>query len=257
MHKIPDEMHKKSDKMRNVIIFGASGHGNMVLDTIEKDGRRKVVGFIDSFKKKGTILNGYQVLGSELNLPYLIEKYNIHGGVVAIGDNWTRKRMVDRIKKIVPSFNFITVIHPSTIIGKDVIIGKGSVILPGVVVNANSFVGDFCIVNTNSSLGHDGHMDDFSSLASGVCVGGNLSLGKFSAVSLGASIIENITIGEHTVIGAGSLVLKDIENNVIAYGTPAKVIRSRRIGETYLKGGINCEKTKVPVFVDSGDKYAG
>ena len=114
------------------------------------------------------------------------------------------------------------------------------------VVNANSDVGDFCIINTNSSLGHDGNMEDFSSLASGVCVGGNFSLGKFSAISLGVTVIENTVIGEHTVVGAGSLVLKDIGSNVVAYGLPAKVVKSRIVGESYLAGGK--QGKLMPVF---------
>jgi len=232
-----DKIHENSGEMPNVIIFGASGHGGVVLDSIEKSGKYKVVGFVDSFKKKGSLQNNYKILGSELDIPDLMEQYTIFGGVVAIGDNWTRKHRVESIEKVVPLFNFISVVHPSAIIGKDVKIGKGSVILPGVVINANSVVQDFCIINTNSSLGHDGIMKDFSSLAAGVCVGGNFKLGKFSALSLGVSVIENISIGEHTVIGAGSLVLKNIGDRSLAYGLPAHIVRPRVEGESYLAGG--------------------
>ncbi|MCG2461896.1 acetyltransferase [Flavobacteriaceae bacterium F89] len=231
--------------MQNIVILGASGHGSVILDSIEKFGRYKVIGFLDSFKKRGAMQNGYQVLGSELDLPYLIDKFQIHGGVVAIGDNWTRKRVVERITKLVPSFNLIKVVHPSAVIGKDVRIGKGSVILPGVVINTNAIVGDFCIINTNSSLGHDGRMENYSSLASGVCTGGNFSLGEFSAVSLGVTVLENTSIGEHTVIGAGSLVLKDIGSFVMAYGSPARVVRPRLVGESYLTGGKQDKLIKV------------
>ena len=75
--------------MQNVIIFGASGHGSVVLDCLEKEGKYNVIGFVDSFKEKGSRISGYQVLGSEIDLPYLISRFNIIGGLVAIGDNWT------------------------------------------------------------------------------------------------------------------------------------------------------------------------
>ncbi|HMB64720.1 MAG TPA: acetyltransferase [Eudoraea sp.] len=224
--------------MNNVVIIGASGHGSVVLDSIEKEGRYNVIGFVDSFKKKGRKQNGYEVLGNEYDLPGLIEKFNIFGGIVAIGDNWTRSSLVQKVMKIAPDFTFITAIHPNAIIGKDVTIGKGTVIVPGVIVNANAVISDHCILNTNSSLGHDGFMHDFSSLASGVCTGGNFILGGYSAVSLGSSVIENITIGEHSVIGAGSLVVRDIRNNVVAYGSPATVARTRLAGDPYLSGII-------------------
>ncbi|WP_299800761.1 NeuD/PglB/VioB family sugar acetyltransferase [uncultured Maribacter sp.] len=220
--------------MQNVIVFGASGHGSVVLDCLEKEGKYNVLGFVDSFKQKGTSINGYQVLGSEIDLPFLIDRFNIVGGIVAIGDNWIRKLIVDKIFKIVPDFSFINTIHPKAILGKDVLLGCGNVFMPGAIVNANSIVHDFCIINTNSSLGHDGIMDSYSSLAPSVCTGGNLKLGRFSAVSLGVNIINGIEIGQHTVIGAGSLVVDHFGDNVLAYGSPARIVRKRAMGEPYL-----------------------
>ncbi len=220
--------------MKNVIIFGASGHGSVVLDCIEQEGKYNMIGFVDSYKKKGRRQNGYEILGNEADLPFLIEKFNLFGVIVAIGDNWTRNLIVDTITQISPALNFITAIHPNATIGKDVVIGTGSVIMPGAIVNANCRVGDFCILNTNASLDHDSRMGDFSSLAPRVCTGANLDLGKFSALCLGANIIESITIGEHVVVGAGSLVIRDLESHVLAFGSPAKVIRRREVGEKYL-----------------------
>jgi len=220
--------------MKNIVIIGASGHGSVVLDCLEREGKYNVIGFADSYKKKGSYINGYQVLGSEIELPYLINRFEITGGIVAIGDNWTRKKVVDRILKIAPQFSFVNTIHPKAVIGKDVLIGCGNVFMPGVIVNSNSIIHDFCILNTNSSLDHDSDMQSFSSLAPGVCCGGNLKLGKYSAISLGVNIINGIEIGAHTLIGAGSLVVNNIENRIVAYGSPAKKIRNREIGEPYL-----------------------
>ena len=231
--------------MKNVVIFGASGHGGVVLDCLEKEGKYNVVGFLDSFKKKGRRHCGYEILGNEFDLPYLIDKYNISGGFVAVGDNWIRKNIVERIAGISPEFEFISTVHPSVILGRDVKIGNGVVVMPGVVINANTEVGDFCILNTFSSIDHDSIMQDYSSLAPRVCIGGSFNLGKFSAICLGAQIIESISIGEHTVVGAGSLVVRDLDSFVLSYGSPARVIRTRQEGEAYLSLAKNTIK---PVF---------
>ena len=223
-----------SVKKKNIVIFGASGHGSVVLDCLEKMGNFDVVGFIDSFQRKGIKIFGYEILGNEFDLPLLVEKYAIQGGIVAIGDNWTRHLMVQRILSVFKNFNFISAIHPTATIGKDVTIGKGVTIMPGAIINPNSIVGDFCIINTNSSLGHNGNLKPYSTLSPGVCVGGNFTLGQFSVMSLGAKVIENVCIGAHTVIGAGSLVLHDIQEQVLAHGSPAVVIRNRAIGESYM-----------------------
>ena len=234
--------------MKSIIIIGASGHGGMIVDCIEKEGLYDVLGFIDSFKKKGTKLNGYQVLGSEEQLPHLIDKFNIQGVILAIGNNWTRKVVYEKVSQIAPNLEFVTTIHPSAIIGKDVRVGKGSVIMPGTIINASATVGNFCILNTNSSLGHDGQMDDFSSIASGCCTGGNLRLGRYSAISLGTNIIESISIGEHSVIGAGSLVIDSVKSFEVVYGSPARFIRSRNVDDPYLSG--DTQKDKVPILVN-------
>jgi sugar O-acyltransferase (sialic acid O-acetyltransferase NeuD family) len=206
------------------------------LDSIEQTDYYNIIGFIDSFKPRGYRINGYEVLGSESDLPSLVNKFDITSGVVAIGDNWIRKTIVQKINQILPEFTYARVIHPRAVVGKDVEIGPGTVLMPGAIVNANAIVGEHCIINTNSSLGHDGRMNNFSSLASGVCMGGNCTLGEYSAVSLGSNVIENITIEEHTVVGAGSLVVSDIQSHVLAFGSPARVIRGRKVGEQYLSG---------------------
>lgn len=245
-------MWKYPFDMKNIVIIGASGHGGTVLDCIGKEGRYKVLGFVDSFREKGTGHNGLEVLGSELDLPWLIGKLDIHGAILAIGNNWTRKGMADKIGDIAPGLEFVTAVHPGATIGRGVKIGKGSVIMPGAIVNANSRMGDFCILNTNSSLGHDGIMENFSSIASGVCTGGNLLLGRFSAISLGANLIENIAVGEHSLIGAGSLVVRDVRAYSVVYGSPARLIRRRGIGDPYLRGDMGPDSSHVLAIERSG-----
>lgn len=228
--------------MHNVIVFGASGHGRVILDCLEKAGLYQMIGFVDSFKQKGQKINGYPILGDEYDLPHLILENNIEGGIVAIGDNWQRSCMVNRIKDICPEFNFVSIVHPNAIVSDNVKIGIGSVLMPGVIVNTNAVIKDFCILNTNSSLDHDGCMENFSSLAPNVTTGGNVFLGEYSIIGIGSNVLENVSIEEHSVIGGNSLVNRDISNFVIAYGTPARVKRNRYMGEPYLKSGTstNC-----------------
>lgn len=222
--------------MKKIVIIGASGHGGMILECIQKEGKYTVLGFLDSYKKPGTPFCGLKILGNEQLVPELISQQDLYGVIIAIGNNYTRMIMRDRLLKIMPRIRFVSVVHPSAILSNTTEIGVGTIIMPGVIINSNSKIGDFCIVNTNASLGHDGHMEDFSSISPGVCTGGNLRLGEFSAISLGANVIENISIGTHCIIGAGSLVVSDIPDKTVAYGSPAKVIRSRNEKDPYLKG---------------------
>jgi len=221
----------KKDK---IVIIGSGGHAGVIIDIIEQEAKFDIIGLIDTSKRFGASVLGYKILGEEKDLPQLIIKYQLSGCFIAIGDNWKRSIVKNKIQEIEPSFGFITTIHPSAMIANGVTIGSGTVVMAGVVINSNSKIGDFCIINTNSSVDHDSKMDQFSSIAPGVTIGGNTSIGKFSAISLGAKIIHDIEIGEHSVIGAGSTVLKNVCDNFVVYGTPAKKIRERNHGDKYL-----------------------
>ena len=77
-------------------------------------------------------------------------------------------------------------------------------------------------------------MEDFSSLAPRVATGGNCRIGEFSAINIGAVLSNGTSVGEHAVLGAGSTLLEDLASFKMAYGTPAKVVRDRQIGEPYM-----------------------
>jgi len=221
--------------MDNIVLVGCSGHARVVIDSVERMGGFRIAGIIDSFVPVGHTCLGYQVLGDEHRLPDLIETHRIRGGVIAIGDNWIRHMIAEKIRAIVPGFEFVTVIHPSAQVARSARVGPGTVVLPGAIVAANADVGEFCIVNTKASIDHDGVMGPFSSFAPAVTAGGEVTVKAFAAVLLGANIIHSISIGEHSVVGAGSLVLRDVPDRVVAYGLPARVIRARQPGEPYLR----------------------
>lgn len=225
--------------IKNILIFGASGHAKVIIDIVEKQNVFNIVGLIDTYKKLGTNLGDYKVLGTEDDLPKIVSKYKIFGGIIAIGDNFSRMKIYERISEILPDFQFVTAIHPNAVISKKVMIGDGSVIMAGAIVNSNSFIGRHAILNTKSAVDHDCKIGDFSSIAPGATLGGNVEINIGSAISLGANVIENLSIGKHTVVGAGALVLKSIGDNEIAYGMPAKTVRQRKPSDKYL--GLNEE----------------
>ena len=234
--------------LKKVVVIGCSGHAKVVIDIIERQGLYKIAGLLDSYKPWGTTLSGYQVIGTCDDVPALMASHQVEGGIVAIGDNWQRSKIVEHLTGVVPEFPFITAVHPSVQIGADVEIGRGTVVMAGAVINPGCKVGDFCIVNTRASLDHDSVMGDFSSLAPAATTGGNVQIGAFSVVAIGAIVLHDIRIGEHTVIGAGATVLKDIPDSVVTFGTPARIIRKRNPGDIYLTAGSKAVPRSLSLF---------
>lgn len=220
--------------MKNILIYGASGHAKMIIDVIKKNKSHNIIGFVDTYKPLGYQLSGYKVIGHLEHLKQLTIDLDIDGIIIAIGDNFTRQKVVTNIKNILHQIQFVTVIHPTAVLAEDIIIEHGSVIMAKAVINSGAKVGKFCIINTASTLGHDSIMADFSSLASGVTVAGNVKIGVGSAMCLRAIIIQNIEIGNNTVIGAGSLVLKSIGDLKTAFGNPINTIKDRNKESKYL-----------------------
>lgn len=221
--------------MNKIAILGASRQAGVVIDIIEKAGEYGIAGLIDISQPKGTHFLGYSILGDDWDFPRLAVDCALGGWIVAIGDNWRRFQVCEKIQGLIHDrLALRSAIHPSAQIGRDVVIGEGTVVMAGVVVNSGARIGAGCILNTNSSIDHDCNLEDFSSAGPGVTIGGNVRIGKFSAIALGANIIHGMTIGEHTVIGAGATVVRDLPARVVAYGTPARVIRERAPGDKYL-----------------------
>ncbi|MEH7384324.1 acetyltransferase [Bacillus sp. JJ1521] len=216
--------------MESILVFGASGHAKVIIDIIEKQKKYQIKGiFVDTPNMVGTKLMGYPILGK------IAEFYGSSTkGIVAIGDNYGRSLVVNKIKSIDPNFTFVKAIHPNSIIGNDVKIGDGTVIAAGAVINTNTSIGENCIINTKSSVDHDSVIGAFSTVAPGATIGGNVKIGDLSVISMGANVIQKINIGNGTLIGAGSTVIKDMPSRVLAYGIPAKVVRTREINEKYV-----------------------
>ena len=219
--------------MKRILIFGAGGHAKVVIDIARKSGYF-VAGVIDEALVAGSEFCGAFVLGCTSDLVRICREVQFATGVVAIGNNMFRAKVLDTILDVYPQFQFVTLVHPSAVLGDDVHIGEGSVIMAGAIVNSASTIGRHVIINTKASLDHDAEIGDFTSIAPGATLGGNVAIGEHVAIGLGANVVHGVHIGSHAVIGAGALVNKSLPGFVVAFGVPARVMRSRVAGDRYL-----------------------
>jgi sugar O-acyltransferase (sialic acid O-acetyltransferase NeuD family) len=216
--------------MQSVLLIGSSGHAKVIFDAITRSHQYQVEGFLDDFLPRGQVILDRPILGKIDE----ILTVGITRGILAIGDNWARFQIMERIQKIMPAFEFIQVIHPSAVVATDVTIGPGTVILAGAIINSGSTIGSHVIVNTRATVEHDNVLADFSSVGPGATLGGYVRLGSHSSIGIGSCVRQKTTIDENVVIGAGAVVISNIEHGVVAYGVPAKPIRSRKRDEAYL-----------------------
>ena len=217
-----------------ILLIGSSWQASVLLDAIRLTGLFNVVGYLDDTLPIGTSRNGHAVLGGLKDARRICSEHAISDVAMGIGDNWWRRKVYSDLMETCSGLRFPVIKHPSAIVAASASIGKGTAVLAGSHIGPNSVVGDFCILNTSSSIDHDCTLADFSSIAPGVKTGGLVRIGECSAIGVGASISDRISIGSHSVVGTGAAVVRDIPDLVVAYGNPARVQRSRGEGEPYV-----------------------
>jgi sugar O-acyltransferase (sialic acid O-acetyltransferase NeuD family) len=217
-----------------VIVIGGSGQGRQAIDIIEQLDGTEIVGVLDRQPPADDLLVGYPVLGSDEDLAVAAKSSGATAFVVAIGDNFSRQRVLARSTAQCRGLEPVSVVHPSAVVARTADIGPGSIIMAGVVVSNGCRVGTGALLGTRSSLDHDCELGDFASLAPAATTGGGVRIGECTAIGLGADVIHGVTIGNNSVVGAGALVLEDVPDRVVAYGAPARVARSRDPGDPYL-----------------------
>ena len=200
--------------MQKVIIQGGGGHAKVVIDCLQAQGKEVVA----VFDKK----NNGPLFGIERHETYNHDLHKDAGILIAIGDNKVRKQLVTEVRH-----TFINAIHPSAILSPFARIGEGCMILHRVIVQAGTTLGNHVILNTGSQVDHDGAIGDYVHIAPRAVLCGNVTVGEGTLIGAGAVILPGVTIGKWATIGAGAVVTKDVGDNTVVAGVPARVIYSR------------------------------
>ena len=201
--------------MKNKIaIIGAGGHGCVCGEIAELNGYSKVV-FLDDSPN-----DNMNIVGRVSDFERYISDYDLF---VAIGNNSLRKRFSDEITG--SNGSLATLIHPNSTVSKKAVIGAGSVVMAGAVINPRVEIGNGVIINTCSSVDHDCTVVDYAHIGVGAHLAGTVHIGAQTFIGAGSSVINNINICNNSVIGAGACVISDIAEPGTYIGVPARKIK--------------------------------
>lgn len=203
-----------------VIVYGASGHGKVVADTLRACGL-EVEGFIDDDPKRRD-RSDPKILGDAAWLAARVKRSPV-AVALGVGDNLVRRAIADGC--IRAGVQLLTAVHPSATIAASAKISPGVVIMASAVVNADAVIGVGAIINTAAIVEHDCHVGNFAHLSPKVAIGGHVEVGELSWLGIGSSVIPGIRIGTGSIVGAGATVVRDVDDWVVAIGTPARVLR--------------------------------
>ncbi|MGI5819795.1 MAG: acetyltransferase [Armatimonadota bacterium] len=210
-----------------VVIIGAGGHAQVMLDVLRRQGGAEIVGFLDDAEElQGTrTRGGLEVIGR--TDAESLRTCDAGAFVVAIGSNRIRKMLYERC--VEAGMSPWRAVHPHATVAESAILGEGAQVVAGVVVNPHATVGADVILNTGCTVDHDNIVGDHAFLAPGAHLGGDVHVGVSAFIGIGASVLPGVTIGAGAIVGAGAVVVDDVPPGAVVVGVPARVIRTRPV----------------------------
>jgi sugar O-acyltransferase (sialic acid O-acetyltransferase NeuD family) len=186
----------------------------------------RVAGFIDDDESRwGGTVNGIDVKGGVEYLRNLTDSGHKPCAVVTIADPRIKESIADKLDGFV---EWINVIHPLALLTDTSTIGTGNIIQHFASINSGARLGNHCIVNCNSVIGHDVVLEDYVSVMPQNGIMGFCELKKRSYAGAGAVMIPNVVIGEDATVGAGAVVIRDVPPGATVVGNPARIIKQSK-----------------------------
>lgn len=197
-------------------LIGAGGHASVIYDIAKKQGVKIDGVFIDEGAKSIVDL---PIIDSISN----IKNYENDEFMLAFGNITVRQKLVSILKEY--NIKWFSLVDINSVVCNDVIIGDGTVVMPGAVVNSGAIIGNHVIVNSGSIVEHGCMISDHVHISPGATVCGNCKIGVGSWIGAGSTVINEITIGDNAIVGAGSIVISNINSEEKVVGNPAKVLK--------------------------------
>ncbi|PYZ92577.1 acetyltransferase [Salipaludibacillus keqinensis] len=203
--------------MKNkLLIIGASGHGKVVADIALKMNKWKCVAFLDDDESVKTSL-GIKVIGKTEDALKHLNDCDIF---VGIGNNAIREKLQEKLELEGASLPIL--IHPNAVIGEEVKIKSGTVVMAGVVINCSTALGKGCIINTGATIDHDNNIEDYVHISPGVNTAGSVKIGRLTWIGIGSVVSNNVSITQRSILGANATVVKNLTEPGTYVGVPAR-----------------------------------
>ena len=217
----------------NLVLIGAGGFARETAQAVHALNRRgaawRLLGYLDDDPAThGQVIDGTVVLGGRDRIKELPDTlFVVCTG--RPGNYVSRPKIVGDLG--LPPDRYATIVHPTAAVSASSSVGPGSVLLAQVTLTAAVVVGAHVAIMPHVTLTHDDIVDDFATIASGVCLGGGVRVRTGAYLGAGALIGESRTIGAFSLVGMGAVVTHDVPAAEVWVGVPARRLRSAGIPE--------------------------
>jgi sugar O-acyltransferase (sialic acid O-acetyltransferase NeuD family) len=204
-----------------MIIAGAGGLSVEIVQILDElKYNEPIVCFSDQNPDNKTeLFPGIPILSNEKDLINWMSQHTSQF-VVGVGNPIMRELFKNKLEAL--GGELTSVISPNVTVGnRDVTIGSGAVIFPGVRISNRVNIGENTLIYYNSIITHDVIIGDHVEISPAAVLLGASQIKSHVHVGSNATILPRITINEGARIGAGAVVTKNVEQNAVMVGVPA------------------------------------
>lgn len=205
--------------VNEVYVLGGGGHGRVVLNALLASGI-KVTGVLDPDLESGSQIFGVSVRGGDEFLDQVDPSCaRLLNGLGANPGVAHRKRLFEKMKA--RGFVFETVRHPFAVIGYECLMGEGTQLMAGTILQNRVQIGDNVVINTCASIDHDCVIGPHAFISPGTVLCGEVIVEDSSFVGAGAVVLPGLRIEANAIVGAGAIVTRVVPEGWIVAGNPA------------------------------------
>jgi sugar O-acyltransferase (sialic acid O-acetyltransferase NeuD family) len=211
--------------LEEVVLAAASGLAREVADAIRAAGTYRLAGMVDDNPRlHGTLSGGVPVLGGV----ELLQRLPDTRIVLCPGAGRSRVALADRLSRSgVEPERYATVVHPRASLGGSCTVGRGSIVLAGVVATADVTIGSHVVIMPNSVLTHDDAIGDFATICASASLAGGVTVGTGAYLGTACAVRENLRIGAWSLLGMGAVAIRDVPAGETYVGNPARPLRAQ------------------------------
>lgn len=206
-----------------LLIFGTSGISKEVKTIIDEINNRNYnnsfdfLGFVsEKVEDIGRNIGSCKVVCSDSCFEEYISVFKQLGVVIPIGTPEIKRAIWDRVRRY-SNLVYPNIISPSAQImdQSSIEMGVGNIICSGCVLTTEIRIGNFNLINLNSSIGHNVILGDYGVINPLASISGNVEIEDGVLIGAGCAIKQGTTIRKKSIVGLGAIITKDVADESI------------------------------------------
>ncbi len=203
-----------------MLIVGAGGLAAQLFDELLALKAQDIVFWSEEETKYQCIKENFKIINTDEEV---VDYFNNNSTafVTGIWDIMNRKRLTEKFLNL--GGELTTYMSPFHYLSSYTTVGNGSIIMHKASSESGVSIGENCIINKRANFGHGCSISAYCSIGPYSIVASDVEIGENCYVGMGAIIQPKVKIGNNVVLSAGAVVTKNIPDNAVLAGVPAKI----------------------------------